>query len=133
MDQNQIYIIAIVVFGVIGGLLAILHYKKQGKLNEEMAETIEDSTDKVIHVVETFLNVVDLGKSEKTIQEILRIADEVSHYVADILDESEDKTSVSLAAIDKILNVLDIKPSEQDKDLIKVVVDESVKYVDKQK
>jgi phenylpyruvate tautomerase PptA (4-oxalocrotonate tautomerase family) len=130
--MDTIYIIGAVVFGVIALYLAISLYRSKVKIS---GEAIEQGADKVIEVVETFLNVFDFNdKTERTIQEILQIADSVSEYVAEVLNDKEDKTSVSLAAIDKILAVLDVKPNQNEQELINIVVGESIKFVeDKQK
>lgn len=130
--MGNVYVIGSVVIAIIGLFAVIKYVRSQGKLNTQLADKIEDGTSKAIHIVEAFLNVADLGSAEKSIQSILDIADSVSEYVADILDESDDKTSVSLAAIDKILKVLDVQPSESEQNLIQIVVDESIKFVEKQ-
>lgn len=133
MDQNQIYIIGIVVFGVVGGLLAILHFKKQGKITEEIVDVVEDKTKEAIEIARDFLQIVDLGDGvEKTVNTILNVTHDVVVYVAsNLTDKNVDKKQTSIDVVNAILDELKIEVSEDHKKLIKLVVHNSVRQFEK--
>lgn len=134
MDQNQIYIIGIVVFGVISGLIAILHFKKQGKLTEELVEVVEEKTKEAIEIARDFLSVIDLGDGvEKTVNTVLNVTHDAVVYVSSTIDPKTDKKQSSIDVVNAILGELKIDASEEHKKLIKLVVENSVRQLDKKR
>ncbi|MFD0587842.1 hypothetical protein ACFQZE_07490 [Paenibacillus sp. GCM10027627] len=98
-----------------------------------MTDDIDIGTDKVIEIVESFLAIVKLNENvERTIKNVLDIADEVTDFVSEYVKNEADKTTISLAVIDQILVKLGVKLTENEQKLIKIVVNESLDWINKQ-
>lgn len=127
--MDTLYIILIVVVATLGTVYSIKHFKLERKLTDD----IDIGTDKVIEIVESFLAIVKLNENvERTIKNVLDIADEVTDFVSEYVKNEADKTTISLAVIDQILVKLGVKLTENEQKLIKIVVNESLDWINKQ-
>jgi hypothetical protein len=132
--MDTLYIIAIVVISIIGGLFAVLHFKKQGKITEELVESIEAGTDKAVLMAKDFLGIVQLGDGvEKTIHTVLNITSDVVHYVSDSIDSDTDKKQTSIDVIHSILGEFKITATDEQQKMISLVIENSVRQIEKNK
>lgn len=131
--MDAIYTIGIIIFGAVAIYFSVLCFKQKGKITEELVETVKSSSDKVIEIAKSFLEIIDLNPEvERSLANILDIADSVVDYAIDLVD-GDDKTQASVEIVNEVLGKIGINPNNKEQKMIQIVVEESIRQLDKKR
>ncbi|PZT57527.1 hypothetical protein [Paenibacillus silvae] len=124
--MDNLYVIAIILATVVGGLFVIPFAKKKGWINKDKTESMKQ----MLMISRLVLDVVKTDKIDKSKTTFaLDIADKVVDYVNLHLDDSVDKRAISLRIIEDLLAKNAVIPTDSERRLIEIVVDEALKRV----
>lgn len=124
--MDNLYVIAIILAVVAGGLFVIPVAKKKGWISKDKTEGMKQ----MLLVTRLVLDVIKTDKLDKTKATFaLDIADRVVDYVNEHMDDNVDKRAISLRIIDDLLNKNAVIPTVSERQLIEIVIDEALKRV----
>nr|WP_145401402.1 hypothetical protein [Paenibacillus xylanexedens] len=124
--MDNLYVIAIILAAVVGGLFVIPFAKKKGWISKDKT----DGMKQMLMISRLVLDVVKTDKIDKTKTTFaLDIADKVVDYVNLHLDDSVDKRAISLRIIDDLLAKNAVIPTDSERQLIEIIIDEALKRV----
>ncbi|PIH56953.1 hypothetical protein [Paenibacillus sp. LK1] len=122
--MDNIYIIAIILAAVAGGLFVIPYAKKKGWINKEKTEGMQQML-LVTHLVLDVINVRGLNKNKASFA--LDIAELVVKYVDEQMEDNVDKRAISLRIIDDLLAKNAVVPTDSERQLIEIIIDAALK------
>lgn len=128
--MDNIYIIAIILVAVAGGLFVIPYAKKKGWINKDTTEGMQQML-LVTHLVLDVMNVRGLNKNKASFA--LDIAELVVKYVDLHLDDNVDKRAISLRIIDDLLAKNAVVPTDSERQLIEIIIDAALKRTEQTK
>lgn len=128
--MDNIYIIAIILVAVAGGLFVIPYAKKKGWINKDTTEGMQQML-LVTHLVLDVMNVRGLNKNKASFA--LDIAELVVKHVDLHLDDNVDKRAISLRIIDDLLAKNAVVPTDSERQLIEIIIDAALKRTEKTK
>ncbi|WP_063563077.1 hypothetical protein [Paenibacillus sp. O199] len=125
--MDNIYIIAIILVAVAGGLFVIPYAKKKGWINKDTTEGMQQML-LVTRLVLDVMNVRGLNKNKATFA--IDIAELVVKYVDEQMDDNVDKRAISLRIIDDLLAKNAVVPTDSERQLIEIIIDAALKRSD---
>lgn len=124
--MDNLYVIAIILAAVAGGLFVIPIAKKKGWINKDKTGDIKQ----MLMISRLVLDVAKTDKIDNTKATFaLDIADKVVDYVDLHLDDNVDKRAISLEIIEDLLAKNAVIPTDSERQLIEIVIDEALKRV----
>lgn len=128
--MDSLYVIAIILAAVVGGLFVIPFAKKKGWIMKDKTEGIKQ----MLLVTRLALNVIKTDKLDKTKATFaLDIADRVVDYVNEHMDDNVDKRAISLRIVDDLLAKNAVVPTVSERQLIEIVIDQAILHSNKDK
>ncbi|WP_339194097.1 hypothetical protein MKY95_19770 [Paenibacillus sp. FSL P4-0176] len=128
--MDELYIIAIILAAVAGGLFVIPFAKKKGWITKDKTEGMKQ----MLLVTRLALDVIKTGKLDKNKATFaLDIADRVVDYVNEHMDDNVDKRAISLRIIDDLLAKNAVIPTVSERQLIEIVIDQAILHSNKDK
>ncbi|WP_440118503.1 phage holin, LLH family [Paenibacillus sp. QZ-Y1] len=121
--MDNLYIIAIILAAVVGGLFVIPYVKGKGWINKDKTEGVQQTL-MVARLVLDAINVKGLDKNKASFA--LDIADTVVEYVDEYMDDNVDKKEVSLNIVRHLLEKYGITPTESERQLIEIAIAEAI-------
>lgn len=126
--MDNLYVIAIILAAIVGGLFVIPFAKKKGWISKDKTEGMKQ----MLMISRLVLDVVKTDKIDKNKTTFaLDIADKVADYVDLHLDDNVDKRAISLEIIEDLLAKNAVIPTDSERRLIEIIIDEALKQVDK--
>jgi len=125
--MDNLYIIAIILVAVAGGLFVIPYAKKKGWINKDTTEGMQQALI-VTQLVLDVINVRGLNKNKASFA--IDIAELVVKYVDLHLDDNVDKRAISLRIIDDLLAKNAVVPTDSERQLIEIIIDAALKRSD---
>jgi hypothetical protein len=122
--MDNIYIIAIILVAVAGGLFVIPYAKKKGWINKDKTDGLQQTLI-VTRLVLDVMNVRGLNKNKATFA--IDIAELVVKYVDEQMDDNVDKRAISLRIIDDLLAINAVIPTDSERQLIEIIIDKALK------
>ncbi|MFS0855115.1 hypothetical protein [Paenibacillus taichungensis] len=122
--MDNIYIIAIILAAVAGGLFVIPYAQKKGWINKDTTEGMQQML-LVTRLVLDVMNVRGLNKNKASFA--LDIAELVVKYVDEQMDDNVDKRAISLRIIDDLLAKNAVVPTVSERQLIEIIIDAALK------
>ncbi|MGV2886781.1 hypothetical protein [Paenibacillus taichungensis] len=122
--MDNVYIIAIILAAVAGGLFVIPYAKKKGWINKDTTEGMQQML-LVTRLVLDVMNVRGLNKNKASFA--LDIAELVVKYVDEQMDDNVDKRAISLRIIDDLLAKNAVVPTDSERQLIEIIIDAALK------
>lgn len=126
--MDNLYIIAIILAAVVGGIFVIPYAKKKGWINKDKTEGMQQAL-MVARLVLDVINVKGLDKNKASFA--LDIAHIVVEHVDKHMDENVDKRTISLEIIDELLAKYAVIPTDSQRQLIVMAIDAALKQTDK--
>ncbi|WP_145413284.1 hypothetical protein [Paenibacillus xylanexedens] len=124
--MENLYVIAIILAAVVGGLFVIPFAKKKGWISKDKTEGMKQ----MFMISRLVLDVIKTDKIDKTKATFtLDIADKVVDYVVLHMDDNVDKRAISLEIIDDLLAKNAVIPTDSERRLIEIIIDEALKRV----
>ncbi|PYE51675.1 hypothetical protein HUB98_06540 [Paenibacillus barcinonensis] len=124
--MDNLYVIAIILAAVVGGLFVIPFAKKNGWITKYKT----DGMKQMLLVTRLVLDVIKTDKLDKTKATFaLDIADRVVDYVNEHMDDNVDKRAISLRIIEDLLAKNAVIPTDSERQLIEIIIDEALKRV----
>ncbi|WP_091014563.1 hypothetical protein [Paenibacillus amylolyticus] len=128
--MDNLYVIAIILAAVVGGLFVIPVAKKKGWITKDKTEGVKQ----MLLVTRLVLDVIKTDKLDKTKATFaLDIADRVVDYVNERMDDNIDKRAISLRIIDDLLAKNAVVPTVSERQLIEIVIDQAILHSNKDK
>lgn len=128
--MDNLYVIAIILTAVAGGLFVIPFAKKKGWITKDKTEGLKQ----MLLVTRLVLDVIKSDKLDKTKATfVLDIADRVVDYVNEHMDDNVDKRAISLRIIDDLLAKNAVVPTVSERRLIEIVIDQAILHSNKDK
>lgn len=128
--MDNLYVIAIILAAVVGGLFVIPFAKKKGWITKDKTEGMKQ----MLLVTRLVLDVIKIDKLDKNKATFaLDIADRVVDYVNEHMDDNVDKRAISLRIIDDLLAKNAVVPTVSERHLIEIVIDQAILYSNKDK
>lgn len=128
--MDNLYVIAIILAAVVGGLFVIPFAKKKGWITKDKTEGMKQ----MLLVTRLVLDVIKADKLDKTKATFaLDIADRVVEYVNEHMDDNVDKRAISLRIIDDLLAKNAVVPTVSERQLIEIVIDQAILHSNKDK
>ncbi|WP_411735148.1 hypothetical protein [Paenibacillus sp. M2] len=128
--MDNLYVIAIILAAVVGGLIVIPFAKKKGWITKDKA----DGMKQMLLVTRLVLDVVKTDKLDKNKATFaLDIADRVVDYVNEHMEDNVDKRAISLRIIDDLLSKNAVVPTVSERQLIEIVIDQAILHSNKDK
>ncbi|WP_339304653.1 hypothetical protein NST33_18775 [Paenibacillus sp. FSL L8-0435] len=128
--MDNLYVIAIILAAVVGGLFVIPFAMKKGWITKDKTEGMKQ----MLLVTRLVLDVIKTDKLDKTKATFaLDIADRVVDYVNEHMDDNVDKRAISLRIIDDLLAKNAVVPTVSERQLIEIVIDQAILHSNKDK
>ncbi|MCP1185124.1 hypothetical protein [Paenibacillus sp. 1781tsa1] len=128
--MDNLYVIAIILAAVVGGLFVIPFAREKGWITKDKAEGMKQ----MLLVTRLVLDVIKTDKLDKNKATFaLDIADRVVDYVNEHMDDNVDKRAISLRIIDDLLAKNAVIPTVSERQLIEIVIDQAILHSNKDK
>ncbi|WP_336761662.1 hypothetical protein [Paenibacillus sp. USHLN196] len=128
--MDNLYVVAIILAAVAGGLFVIPVAKKKGWITKDKTEGMKQ----MLLVTRLVLDVIKTDKLDKNKATFaLDIADRVVDYVNEHMDDIVDKRAISLRIIDDLLAKNAVVPTVSERQLIEIVIDQAILHSNKDK
>lgn len=128
--MDNLYVIAVIITAVAGGLFVIPFAKKKGWITKDKTKGMKQ----MLLATRLVLDVIKTDKLDKTKATFtLDIADRVVDYVNLHLDDNVDKRAISLRIIDDLLAKNAVIPTVSERQLIEIVIDQAILHSNKEK
>jgi hypothetical protein len=122
--MDNIYIIAIILAVIGGGIFVIPYAKNKGWINKDKTESVRDA----LYISRLLMDVVNIEGLDKTKATFaLGIVDTVVEYVDTFTDENVDNKIASLDVIEKLLKEFGVSPTASERLLIEIAIEEAIK------
>ncbi|WP_340032467.1 hypothetical protein NSQ20_11400 [Paenibacillus sp. FSL K6-1122] len=128
--MDNLYVIAIILTTVVGGLFFIPYVKSKGWITKDKTEGMKQ----MLLVTRLVLDVIKTDKLDKTKATFaLDLADRVVDYVNEHMEDNVDKRAISLRIIDDLLAKNAVVPTVSERQLIEIVIDQAILHSNKDK
>ncbi|RPK28773.1 hypothetical protein [Paenibacillus xylanexedens] len=128
--MDNLYVIAIILAAIVGGLFVIPFAKKKGWISKDKTEGMKQ----MLMISRLVLDVVKTDKIDKSKATFaLDIADKVVEYVDLHLNDNVDKRAISLRIIDDLMVKYAVVPTDSERQLIEIAIDRALSASNKNK